>query len=57
MVILLYAFTQHAERLHQFADTLEGPAILIDCMIFLSPFLDVKRMAMSTDSRLVLVVN
>ena len=57
MVILLYAFTQHAERLHRFADTLEDPVILIDCMILLSPFLDVKRMSMSTDSRLVLVVN
>ena len=49
MVILLYTSTQNAER-HQFAVTLEGSVILIDCMIFLSPFLDVKRVSMSTVS-------
>ena len=56
MVILLYTSTPNAER-HQFAVTLEGPVILIDCMIFLSPFLDLKTMSMSTASQLVLVVN
>ena len=55
--MLLYTSTQHVERLHQFAVTLEGPVILIDCMIFLSPFLDLKTMSMSTASQLVLVVN
>ena len=55
--MLLYTSTQHVERLHQFAVTLEGPVILIDCMIFLSQLLDVKRMSMSTVPRLVSVVN
>ena len=54
--MLLYTSTQHVEKLHQFAVTLEGPVILIDCMIFLSQFLDVNSSSAGVGSELIVPV-